>query len=195
MSLNSLYPSFVQFNYHSAWGKHKQTIPTRQWSPPSGGHPSGTFLNWLGSAVDAESMINALTTEVVAITDAHTFFDYAIIYSYPALPPATPNPVAIFQQNVAGLVAHTDAAQAIQNTYTFFDTAFNTFKFILLDSDASFGLTPETYGELDADHQSVVGVLIDDNWGWSSRANLRPDVLRRVVSKPNDKLRKEYNLT
>ncbi len=195
MPLNSLYPSFVQFNYHSAFGKHKQTIPTRAWSAPSGGHPSGTFLNWLGSAVDAEDMINALTTEVIDITDANTFWDYAIIYNFPALPPATPNPVAIFQQNVAGTVTHTDAVQAIQNTYNFFDTAFNDFKFVLLDCDATFGLTPETYGELDADHQSVVGVLIDDNWGWSSRAGFRPSVLRRVISKPNDKLRREYNLT
>jgi hypothetical protein len=195
MATNSLYPSFCQFHYHSDYGKHIQTLPTRQWSAPSGGHPSGTFLNWLGSAVDAEDMINNLTAAVIGITDTHTIWDYTIIYNFPAVPPALPNPVAIFQQNVAGIVTHTAAVEAIQNTYTFFDTGFGTFKFVLLDCDAEFGLAPVLYGALPTPPKTVVDILMDDVWGWSSRGNLRPNVMRRVVSKPNDKLRREYNLT
>jgi hypothetical protein len=195
MAANSLYPAFVQVHYHSNFGKHVMTIPTRDYIPPAAGHPSGSYIAWDTSTRDAEDMINDLFTAVIAITESVVTFDYTIFFKYPALPPATPQPLAIFNQNVSGTVAPSGKNGAIENVYTFFDTGFNTFKWYLLDADATFSLVPQHFSDLDAAHQAVVAELTESDQAWSSRAGFKPDVLRSVISKPNDKLRKEYHLS
>jgi len=48
---------------------------------------------------------------------------------------------------------------------------------------------------LNSAHQDVVNALTDGINAWASSANSQPTTLRSVISKYNDKLRKEYNLT
>jgi hypothetical protein len=195
MAINSLYPSFVQIHYHSGWGKHVQTIPTRQWIAPSGGFPYGSYTSWGAGAVGAGDMIGDFVDKVAVIADAHIAWDFAIIFNYPGVPPALPNPVAIVPLTQVGAVTHTDAAIALQQTYTMYDSAFGTFKLVLLDMDATFTLFPKGYADLDADHQAVINQIADNTQAWSSRLGNIPLTLRSAISKPNDKLRKEYSLS
>lgn len=192
---NSLYPSFIQIHYHSGWGKHVQTIPTRQWSPGIGGSPYGGYTNWGSAARTADDMVNDLIDKLAIIADNQTAWDNAIVFNYPTPLPSDPQPVAIIPLTQVGAVAHTDNAIAYQNLYTFFDSAFNTFKFVTLDMDFSLNMFPKGYGDLNSAHQDVVNALTDGINAWASRANSQPTTLRSVISKYNDKLRKEYNLT
>jgi len=192
---NSLYPAFVQIHYTSAWGKHVQTIPTKAYTIPGGSFTDGSYVAWDTSVVDAGTMVNTLLNDVAVIADAGIAWNYAIFYTYPAPPPGLPNPVHIMNLSQVGAVTHSVNALAYQNTYTFYDTAFGTFKFVLLDMDPSLSLEPSVYAGLNSAHKAVVDDLTDTHWAWSSRLGNAPSTLRKVVSKPNDKLRREYLLT
>lgn len=191
---NSLYPSFVQIHYHSQWGPHIQTIPTKQWQ--SGGlfGAYGGYTSWSSTLADADVMIGALVDKFAAVSQSGVHWDYAVVYNYPGPLPSDPQPVRVIPLTQVGALTADPLALAIQNVYTLYDLGFNTVKLVLLDADASMGLTKQTYGDLDAAHQAIITEFADSAVAWSSRAGLQPGGLRSAISKPNDKLRREYRI-
>lgn len=195
MTVHDLNPSFVQIHYRSAYGKHVQTIQTRQWSPGVGSHGFGGYTTWLGASIDADTMVNNLVDKIKAFASDAVSWDEAIIFNYPSPPPTPPQPVALFALTQVGVVADVPAAQALQMTMNFYDFGFNTFKLVLLDLDCTGSFTPLNYGGLSAAKQDLADYIVGGTHAWASRADQQPATLRQVVWKYNDKLRKEYHLT
>src|SRR5437868_4488105 len=78
---NSLFPAFVVIDYHSAFGSHKMTIPTKAYTGPGVGFPAGHFLAWDSTDVDADDMINALVELIAPFFKVDTTFDSYTIYT------------------------------------------------------------------------------------------------------------------
>lgn len=194
MAINSLYPSFVQIHYHSAYGAHVQTIQTRLWSSGIGTHGFGGFTAWVGSVIDADTMVNDLVDLIAPFASDAVHWDEAIVFNYPAPLPALPNPVAVFPLTQVGALADVPAAQALQMTNNFFDSAFNIFKLILLDIDVTGHFVPQKLIDLTTAKKTLMNYITGDTHAYASRADLRPTVFRQTVWKYNDKLRKEYHL-
>ncbi len=195
MATNSLYPSFVQIHYRSAYGKHVQTIQTRQWSAGVGSHGFGGYTTWGGSSMDADSMVNGFINAIVPFASDAISWDECIVYNYPAPLPALPNPVAVFPLTQVGVLTDVPAAEALQMTLNFFDASFNQCKIVLLDLDVTGSFKPEAYAGLTTLKKNFVDYYLSDVHAFASRADVRPTVFRQCVWKYNDKLRKEYHLT
>jgi hypothetical protein len=194
MTVHSLYPSFVQIHYRSAFGKHVQTIQTRQWDGAIGTHGYGGFNKWVGGTIEADTMINDLLSVITPFASDGVTWDEAIIFNYPAVPPALPNPVAVIPLTAVGAIAAVPAAEALQMTLNFFDSGFNPVKLVLLDIDCTGSFTPQDYAALPGTKQDLVDYYTGTGHAFASRADLKPTVFRQAVWKYNDKLRKEYHL-
>lgn len=194
MAVNSLFPSYVVINYHSAYGKHTMTIPTREWNAGIGVNDKGGYQAWDTADIDAVVMIEDLANSLAENFPSTVVFDGWIIYNY-AAPDESPNPVAggVFT-DIAGTEATPGWSQAVQNQITMYDTDFNTFKIVMLDAASFDDFAKRTGATLHTGQQAVVASITDVGFAWSSRANARPDVVRSATTKLNDELRKQYDM-
>jgi hypothetical protein len=193
MAANSLYPSYVVINYHSSYGKHKATIPTRQWNALLGTNGKGGYLNWNEVEVDAADMFEAYAGAWKGMFPSDVSLDDYIIYDYDGDPDNSPNPVAGDTLALAGTEGTPVSFKAVMSTMTYFDTSYDGGKIISLDC-ASLGewerrTTPTTA------EAATFAVLSDFDWAFSSRSNLRPNLLRSITRKLNDELRKQYGMS
>jgi len=196
MAVHDLYPSFVQIHYRSTYGKHVQTIQTRQWNDGIGTHGFGGYTTWAGASIEADDMVNDLLGWITPFASDGVSWDEAIVFNYPDHNPGTlPQPVVLFPLTAVGAIADVPATQALQMTLNFYDTSFNTFKLVLLDIDTTGSFTPLNYAGLSAAKQDLADYVTSSAHAWASRADNRPAILRQVVWKYNDKLRREYHLT
>jgi len=192
--LHDLSPAFVVVNYHSPYGVHKQTIPTKAHVPTGGTHVQGGYANWNGGDVDADDMIKALVNAEADMMPNSVIFDQYTIYtkadaSSPALP-VQGNSLAI-----TGSSALSGWYAAVQHSFNFLDNSFLAVKLVLLDiqSGGDFGkVLPAAF----TTEQIALGALfVDPENAWSSRGGNRPNLFRNVTKTLNEKLRKEYHIT
>lgn len=190
---NSLYPGFVLFNYHSAWGAHKMTLPTRAWQAANISGVLGSYTAWDATQIDAESMIDALVAKLKAFWLATAEIDDVTVYTL-ASPTAPAIPVAGKAVGVVGTSVDSTQAKAAEIHWTFRDTGYAISGLSMLDAPVGTGFEPVTSV---VGHAAVVALIAE--WtatfnAWSSRAGARPSVFRKITYKLNDALRKRYGM-
>jgi hypothetical protein len=167
------------------------SLPTRLWNPAGGAGAGGTFPAWDTSTRDAADMVVDLVALLaVAMPDSVTFDDYTIFTQ----PLETDFPVPVYS---AGLgTAGTDATpgwtQAVQKTFTFYDTTFATAKIVLLDAASNNDFSKHPAGSLTADEIAIGTLFASVGEAWSSRAGFRPATLLSVTRTLNETLRRKY---
>jgi len=188
---NSLYPSYVQIEYHSAFGVHKMTLPTRQWS--SAGGASGSFEAWDTTARDAADMVDDLITDIKAVYPSSVVFDLATIYNFPD-PDEDPVPVRLLVLGDAGTAVSSAWSKAVQQTFTFRTLSNGIFKLVLLDvpTDNNFDRVPVS--SFTAPFLAIEAELTSQANAWSGRDNARPNSAIQASATLNEKLRREYRM-
>jgi len=193
MTAYSLFPSYVKVFYHSIYAQHTMTLPTRRWIPTPVSGANGSYLDWTGTPRDGEEMITDLFTVLQEICSADVNFDTFIIYDIPSEGDA-PQPVSGGVIDLPGTVATPGWQKAVQTTFTFFDTAFNKSKLVLLDSASSNDFGKHLAGDFTGGETDVIAQMISEGNAWASRAGFRPSVCLSVTQTINDALRKQYGL-
>lgn len=193
MTQGSLSPAYVVLNYHSIYGTHKATIPTKEWFPTNLTGDLGSYENWNGIPVDAEEMITAYAEAVMAFYPTSASFDVAEIWTKadadsPAYPRRTKN-IA-----VAGGDATPPWTKAVEHQWILRGDDFSIMKLVWLDApqpDSWDALTDLT-GNVPA--LAVYDAIVNPDWAWSTRKNAQPLTFIKVTYKLNDKLRDEYGM-
>jgi len=190
---NSLFPAFVVIEYHSAFGHHKMTIPTKVYTGSGVGFPAGSFLAWDSSNRDADEMINDLVELLAPFWKVDTTFDSYTIYSM-ADPEAAPLPEYAAALGIPGSNAGTYWSKAVQTTFSFRTDLFGQFKLVMLDAPA-----PVSFDRIDTFSTSPEAIAIRDELAlssnaWSARDNGKPITLVQIAYTLNEKLRREYDM-
>lgn len=194
MARYSLYPAFIQLQYHSLRARHIALLPTRTWNELGGTRGAGGYVAWDGSNRDALDMIEDYTDDMALLMPDSSVIDGWIIFAYPDVD-ADPLPRAAGTLAVAGADTTPGWTPAVQFTYTYFDRSFFPVKNVILDaaSNGDFSRTPAS-GMTSTEIQLPGGFSSDTN-AWSSRAGEQPFVIRNLTRTLNRKLRKQYGLT
>lgn len=190
----SLYPAFVRLFYTTAYAPHSMTLPVLGWNPPSGGHPSGTFLCHDTSQADAEDTIDGLVAVLKEVWKSTTHVTEAIIYTM-AAPVAPAIPQVTYEVNVAGVNTNAGWDEATQLTFTLRTNLFHKMKLVMLDfpSDNDFQkYTAEA--DINVAYQNIVAVLKEDANTWCGRDRGQPTTFVSMITDLNDGLRKRYRL-
>lgn len=187
MPIHLLYPTAVVFNWHSANGLHKSTIPARAWIP---GGPAGTFTTWGGGSIAAEDMIDAFVEDWADVNPATSIMDQATIYTY-SEPGAPALPRAIHSLGVAGTLVG-DAIPASQGTLTMRDTEINKFKLVFLDTVPSADFISQKPSSFSAAINAIVAELIAETNAWQSRAGFRIQSAISLAWTMNQALQQQY---
>jgi len=193
LTQHGLFPGFVVIDYHSAFGGHKMTLPTRQWDDTvvAGGH--GAFQDWTSNPRDADDMVKDLVALFAPFFKADTTFDQYTIYSF-ADEDGDPLPVSANSLGIDGTSVQTAWSKAVQTTFSIRTADFNQMKLVFLDAPnnnlfdkiLSFDTSPEA--------EAIMGALSDTTNAWSGRDNARPANLVQIAYTLNEKLRREYNM-
>jgi hypothetical protein len=191
---NSLYPAYVDMQYHSAFGTHHMIIPTLNWNDDAATGGAGSFDAWDSSVAAADSMINSLVDLFAPFFKADTHFDLYTIYTL-ADAEATPQPRVSKALTQVGTSISTSWSKAVETTFTFRTDTFGIRRLVFLDAPSGnlfdkinqFSTSPEAVDIRDA--------LADEGNGWSARDNGRPETLVQITYTLNDKLRREYGMT
>ena len=193
MTVHTLKPSYIEINYHSAYGAHKMILPTRQWSPVIVTADQGSFTSWSSLSRDADEMVNDLIDTLVAKFPSTVSFDQYTIWNFDE-PSDFFIPVAanVFTAKV-GTDGTSAYSQAVQSVMTMFDEEFNTVKLVLLDMNSRNNFNRRTAATVDADEQAIFDEFSAAGNAWASRAGFRPAVLRSVSLGINDELKKQYS--
>jgi hypothetical protein len=192
MTLHSLYPAFIKLKYHTDYSPHIATIPTRAWIPSGGTHGEGGFEAWDLTDRDAHAMILELATAFSLLQGGDGVMDSYTIYTM-ASEDAFPLPVAANALAFPAGDATPGWDKWVQATWTFYDTAFETAKLVLLDAASQNNFNTRPPGGLTPDEQGVADVYMDEANAWSSRNNLRPSALRSCAFDINDALKRQYS--
>lgn len=196
MAPNSLYPAYVQVDYHSAHGPHKQIIPTLAWFPTSITGTLGSYAAHNSTPIDAEVMINDLVDAFVFFHLTTTIFDLATVFTIadPLLPEAIPRASAVLTQ--VGTSTSVTQAKAVQNVFTFRTSANGKLKIYLLDAPpvgSNFDKTPR--GAWGAEAISIETTLDASGNAWAGRDGSQPAIGMSITKTLNEKLRREYRMT
>lgn len=192
MTIHSLYPAYVLMRYHSKYAPHTMVVPTRAWNALAGTNGKGGFEAWDASDVDAVDMIEELATALSYLqwSDGSAFDDWTIFTlaseTDPPLPRAT---------GTLGLAGQDDTpgyTKAVQFTYTFYDTGFNTAKIVLLDAASNGDFAKRNLATLSSDELAVATHFMADTNAWASRAGFQPNSVRSLAKTLNEELRKSY---
>ena len=194
MAPNSLSPASVVIDYHSAFGAHRQTIPTLEWFPTNITGALGSYAPWTGSPIDAEVMVNALVNAIKPFHLPTTQFDQATVYTQ-----ATATSPNIPQRSVALTQVGTSAAggphKATSATFNFKTLANGNFKLVLLDAPVGLEFDPVFPADFVATVIALEAEVQNTGNAWSGRDDNRPSTLRKVTYDLNDRLQKLYHMT
>lgn len=195
MASNALSPAFVRIFYHSAFGVHTMTRPTRAWSVPAGGFLHGSFLDWADTPRDADDMIKDFVNTLAPLFSTDVSFDNYIIYTQ-ADAESFPLIVNLGDLSIDGTSVADVQEKASQATYSFLDTEGKKAKIVLLDNAVGASFEPKgSYGALSADEQDMAIEFLSSGNGWASRNDARPNIFRQATFTLNDGLRKRYRMT
>lgn len=192
MAPNSLSPASAVIKYTSAFATHRMTLPTLAWIPVGFSSPLGGYQAWDSSAVDADTMIDALIAKVKALVPPTTSFDEVTIYTQ-ATPTSANIPRAGKQIAVVGTSASGQPSAAVSATFNMKTTANGNAKLVLLDvpigSNWFAPLLPADFTTVLTD---VFDQLAVESNAWAGRDDNRIDIFRSVTFDLNDKLQKQY---
>lgn len=191
MAPNSLSPASVVIDYHSAYGPHKMTIPTKEWFPTSITGTLGSYTAWNTNPVDAETMIRALIDKLKVFLKTNGAFDNITVYTQ-----ATPTSANIPRAGLAIAVAGTAATgqeAAISGTWNFKTTANGGAKITMLDTPlpaTGFArILPAGFSPGQIDVATEFGQSAN---AWSGRDDHQALNIRSITYDLNDKLQKMY---
>lgn len=180
--------------YHSAYGAHKMTIPTKEWFPTNITGVLGSYEAWDLTPRDADEMAAELINTLKVFFQSTVHFDSVTIYTQAS--PTSPNipqrsvPVAIAGTNVS-----TGYSAALSTTFNFKTVANGNARLVLLDAPlGAGGFAPVYPADFTSAVDDVVGTFTSDANAWSGRDDTRPQQCRKVSFDLNDKLQKEYGL-
>lgn len=187
---NSLSPSFVEIDYHSAFGFHKMTIPTLQYD-----NVNDEFATWSAGVVDSTEMIEDFVDTLLPFFPSTVTFDNYTIFNK-ATPAAVPTPErsAILTGKVGG-VATPGWNKAVQFTVTIRTEGFGILKIVLLDIDSGNSFERQGSVSTPSDFTSMMTQLTANNHGWSGQDDTQPNVFLQCSRTLNEKLRKSYRMT
>jgi hypothetical protein len=194
MAINSLSPAFVVLTYTSEFAPHRMTLPTRDWVVPTVGHDQGSYNAWDSTTIDADTMIQALATKLKAEFPVSVSFTSYEIFTM-STPTAPKLPRAGNTMAQTGTYMTPGFYEAVQKTYSFFDTGFNTSKLTLLDAASGNDFRPISGAFLTAAEVAVRDEFTSVSNAWASRAGFQPVTLRQITKTINEKLRREYHIT
>jgi hypothetical protein len=154
----------------------------------------GSYLDWTGTPVDAEAMIDAFITKAKVFQDPTTTYTLAEIYTK-----ATPTSPSILEVAKSLAVVGTSAAggirKAVQATFNFKTTAGNPLKVIFLDYPHGSSQFDKQYP---VSFSSAANDLVDEMRStanaWAGRDKTRPAVAISVTNTLNEALRKQYRM-
>lgn len=194
MTEYSLSPAFVRLDYVSVWGPHVHLIPTKEWLPTSLTGAMGSYVNWLGTPIDAEEMIDNLVAVFAALHKDDTNYTLATIYTK-ADDDAPSIPVATKALAVAGSSALTTHAKAIQATMNMRTTGVQPVKLVFLDVPHSAGdFIKETPFTFSVYEEAIFTEFMSTSNAWAGRDNTVPAAAISVTWNINQSLRKRYGM-
>jgi hypothetical protein len=172
MAEGTLFPAAALIEYHSAFGFHKQIIPTQAYSDPGASLAALTVANWLSGTVNWEDMVTDLVTEFLPRFPTSVEFDRATPL-YFSSPTADPLPLGTMGLGLVGTAGTPGWDKATMETIVVRDTAGDIMKIVLLDF-ASGNDFEKYVNAVTAGVDGIVGELTDETNGWRSRKGHRP---------------------
>jgi len=191
MAPNSLSPASVVIDYHSAYGAHKMTLPTKEWFPTSITGDLGSYEDWDGNPVDAEVMVTELLDLLKIFIKTNAAFDNITVYTQ-----ATAESPNIPRKGKAIAIAGTAATGyegAISRTWNMRTTTNGLAKIVLLDATL-----PATFfnkilpADWNADELAVAAAIGANDRAWSGRDDNQIVTGRSITIDLNDKLQRAY---
>lgn len=189
MTVHFLDPAFVQIFYHSDFGVHIMTLPTKAYDSVD-----DTFATWGGTPKDSDDMILELIDKFSFLFPSTVSFDSYRIFSVGAPPDIPFLERAATITGKVGTASSPSWSKAVQGTLSALDSAGQKLRLTFLDSDSA--------GSFDAIFTLPgSGALFDlfAEWkdasnGWSSRNGQPPSTFLEYSKTLNEKLRREYRM-
>ncbi len=187
MAPNSLFPAFVQLFYHSDFGVHVQTLPTKAYD-----EGTDKFDVWSGSPVDAQTMLDDLVDTFLPLYPATVSYDTYRIFQMAS-------PTAVPQLAKIGVFTAKDGSdgtpgwtQAVQGTLSALGLTGTKARIVLLDSSSGNDFSPifTRSGQLD----TIMDEWGADGKGWSTRGGDQITTFLEYSKTLNEKLRREYRM-
>lgn len=196
MAPNSLYPGYIQLDYHSVHAPHHEIIPTTPWFPTSISGTLGSYAGHNGTPVDAEDMVNELVDALKVYYLSSTLFDLATVFTIANELAPVAIPRASIALSVAGTSASAAPSKAVQNVFTFRTEEAHVLKLYLLDAPVIGGnFDRNARGTWSANEIALEGVIKADGNAWVGRDGAQISSGIAVTKTLNEKLRKAYRMT
>jgi len=194
MTEYTLRPSYGRLDYHSSYGPHSQSIPTKQWLQTSITGTLGSYINWDSDAIDAEDMWDQYVDEAKGLLPTTSGFDLITIFNWDdGL--AKFLPVASKALAVAGTATPANVNKAVSLTLNMRTLGGQPFKLVYLDyvlADAEFNkITPAAFS---TPMEDVVNIVSLTTLAFAGRDNTRPSAAISGTFDLNDALRKQYRM-
>lgn len=190
MTEYALDPAYVVIDYHSVYAPHKMTLPTLEWN--SGG-TYGDFATHAGSAISADTMIEAMIVVLKAFVPASVAFDGWTVFTK-----ATPTAQAIprtFKSSAVVGTAGLSWNKAVQLTISAKTTGANDAKISIMDAASGDDFDLITPSSASASYTALLAEWFADTNGWAGRDGTRPFYFQQASLTLNEKLRKQYHMT
>jgi len=167
------------------------TLPTLQWN--SGGD-YGDFATHAGSAIAADTMIEALVAKLAPLVRSDVQFDsFTVFTKVDEDSPAIPRASKVL--GVAGTSVATGPHRATQATFSAKSVSGGVAKIVLLDCPVSADFGRITFADLPTVGSDLLAEWFADTNGWAARDNGRPYFFLQLAYTMNEKLRKQYHMT
>lgn len=194
MTEYGLQPSYIRFDYSSSYAPHSQTLPTLQWLPTSITGAMGSYVNWLGTPIDAEDMVDAYILVAKALLPTTSSYTLATIYNFDATAQIF-LPVAVKALAVAGTVTPASPNKAFSLTLNMRTAGGHTLKNVFLDYVVgAIELNKVTPLGFSGAMTGVIGELTSSAWAWAGRDNTKPTAGISGTYDLNDALQKQYKM-
>lgn len=170
------------------------TICTKDWLPTDITGGLGSYQNWLGGTVDAETMVRDLIAALKVYCLASFSFDQVTAYTQ-ATATSDNIPRRTVALGIVGTSASPGYSAAISSTFNFKTAANGNARLVLLDSPLGAGgfapIFPAAFNASDLLVQTEFSAGLN---AWSGRDDTQPQALRKISFDLNDKLQKSYRL-
>lgn len=190
---HDLSPAFVVVRYHSPYGTHNQTLPTRAWNAGIGTNGKGGYLNWDEEPVDADDMISAFVTLESVMQPSTVVWDSYTIYTKEDAD-SSALPVTSGVLGIPGTSSLGGWFAAVTHTFNMIDTDFFRVKLVLIEASSGGDFGRVLPADFTVPQEDVIANFTDTDMAWASRAGFRPYRCDNITKDLNDKLRKEYNI-
>lgn len=188
--LDDLGPAYVKIAYHSAFGIHSHTLPTRE-LVTTGLGDSGSYDTWDEGTIAAATMVETFIDKCVEVVPSTTVYDKYTLYSWNNETQIY-NP--IFEKSYGGAgtaVGLTGQAKAVQQTISFRTIGFGLLKVAFLDRPGG-----NNWGNIDPGETwtEIIAEITAASNAWSGRDQYRPFNYTNTSVSLNKRLRRKYGM-